>query len=318
MEHNTILRALTTIVALAVCGRWAAAQVALKPTGENALPLRAKSVAATVLVKQTRFATTDLELVFANELGNRVEADFMYTVPEGAVVTDFAYFFGAERVPARVAEKKRAAAIYKAITDRQRDPALVEMVGKNTFRARIFPVEPNADLRVQIRYVQVLPIGANGAATLSLPLQTPKSVKWDKVYVSVRADGAGGDEFANNFGLPIEPDAGGTALTFSGTNYRTEKNLRVSLAAPKPAVTPYLAATSGGKDGFFAATITAPVGAKLNPASLQSSGVPLYAVSAKRLSPRDVLITVRYKKYGTARFSLMDTATGKLILSSPL
>ena len=56
--------------------------------------------------------------------------------------------------------------------------------------------------------------GANGAATLSLPLQTPKSVKWDSVAVSVRADGAGGDEFANNFGLPIEPDAGGTTLSF--------------------------------------------------------------------------------------------------------
>ena len=184
MHQRTFLNTclMTTVVVFIIGGRFAAAQVALKPTGQNALPLRAKSITATVRVQKSRFATTDLELVFANELGNRVEADFLYTVPDGAAVSDFAYFYGKERVPARIAEKARAAAIYKAITTRQRDPALVEMVGKNTFRARIFPVEPNADLRVQIRYVQVLPVGADGRATLALPLQTPKSVKWDSVF----------------------------------------------------------------------------------------------------------------------------------------
>ena len=321
MRNKTVhgLHILTTIVALTVCGKWAAAQVALKPTGQNALPLRAKSLTAAVAVKLTRFATTDMELTFANDLQTRVEADFLYTIPEGAVVTDFAYFYGQERVPARIAEKKRAAAIYKAITTRQRDPALVEMVGTNTFRARIFPVEPNADLRVQIRYVQVLPVGASGAATLSLPLQTPKSVKWDNVAVSVHVAKINGADVANNFGLPTEADTAGNAtLSFSGTNYRTDKNLRVSLAAPKPNATPYLAATSGGTDGFFAAAITAPVGAKLDAASLQSSGVPVYAVQAKRLSGRDVLVTGRYKKNGTARFSVLDAATGKRVSTAPL
>ena len=51
----------------------------------------------------------------------------------------------------------RAAEIYSHITSRNRDPALIEMVGKNTFRARIFPVEPNADLKVEIKIVQTLP-----------------------------------------------------------------------------------------------------------------------------------------------------------------
>ena len=133
---------LTTLVALTIWGRVAAAQVVLKPTGQNGVPLRAKSLTATVLVEKTRFATCDLDIVFANDIASRVEADFLYTVPDGAVVTNFAYFYGKERVPARIAEKERAAAIYKHITTRQRDPALVEMVGKNTFRARIFPVEP--------------------------------------------------------------------------------------------------------------------------------------------------------------------------------
>ena len=111
---------------------------------------------------------------------------------------------------------------------------------------------------------------------------------------------------------------GGTMLSFRGTNYRTEKNLRVSLPVPKADTTPYMAATSGGAEGFFAATITAPPGSRLDPASLQLSGVPVYALSTHRLSGRDVLVTGRYRKPGTARFSLRDAATGKRVSSSIL
>ena len=76
----------------------------------------------------------------------QLEADFIYTAPEHATVTGFAYWFKGEKVVARVVEKERAAQIYDLITRPvyNRDPAIVEMIGKNTFRARISPVEARA------------------------------------------------------------------------------------------------------------------------------------------------------------------------------
>ncbi|MDF2440781.1 MAG: Vault protein inter-alpha-trypsin domain, partial [Abditibacteriota bacterium] len=73
-------------------------------------------------------------------------------------MTYFAYWFGNEKVVARIVEKERATASYGYITapPRQRDPVLVELIGKNTFRARIVPVEPNADLKIEMRWVQPL------------------------------------------------------------------------------------------------------------------------------------------------------------------
>ena len=112
----------------------ARAQVLLKPRGGNAAPLRAKSVTADIRIRG-RFAATDLDLTFQNTLTQRVEADFVYALPAHAVVTYFAYYYGDERVVARVAEKERAARIYRYITSRMRDPALIELIGKNTFRA---------------------------------------------------------------------------------------------------------------------------------------------------------------------------------------
>lgn len=73
-----------------------------------------------------------------------MEAEFIYELPAGAVATYFAYWAGEEKVVARVVEKEEAKKIYETITySWSRDPALIEMTRKNTFRARIFPVFPN-------------------------------------------------------------------------------------------------------------------------------------------------------------------------------
>ena len=92
-------------------------------------------------------------------------------------MTSFAYWYGDEKVPARIVEKEEAAAIYAHITARMRDPALVEMIGKNTFRARIFPVMPNSDLKVEMNLVQTLRSDAKGAH-FTLPLQAKKESRW--------------------------------------------------------------------------------------------------------------------------------------------
>ena len=108
----------------------AQAQILLKPNGQNAAPLRVKALKADVKITG-QFASTQLNYTFQNETSERIEADFIYSVPQHATVTHFAYWYGEEKVVARVVEKERAAAIYKHITSRMRDPALVEMIGKN-------------------------------------------------------------------------------------------------------------------------------------------------------------------------------------------
>src|SRR4028119_629781 len=138
-----------------MCVEASQADFLLKPSGQNAVPLRRKALQVNAVLSGGLASVTQT-MTFANESSQRTEADFILSVPDGTVITSFAYWYGKEKVVARVVEKERAAAIYQHITSRQRDPALVEMTGKNTFRARIFPVEPNADLRVEIGTVAPL------------------------------------------------------------------------------------------------------------------------------------------------------------------
>jgi hypothetical protein len=101
-----LLLALAVLASMVLLASPASAQVLLKPNGQNAMPLRTKAVKADVHIRG-QFASTNMETTFQNETLQRIEADFIYTVPDGAVVTYFAYWFGNEKVVARVVEKQR-------------------------------------------------------------------------------------------------------------------------------------------------------------------------------------------------------------------
>ena len=53
--------------------------------------------------------------------------------------------------------REEARAVYEAIVRRQRDPALLEYVGRDLFQARIFPIPPGGQRKIELSYEQVLP-----------------------------------------------------------------------------------------------------------------------------------------------------------------
>jgi hypothetical protein len=314
MLRATTLCALTLFALGSLSAKTAAAQTLLKPNGGNAAPLRMKIMKAAVRIDGA-FATTDLDLTFQNEESRRVEADFLSAVPPGAVVTDFAYYYGDERVPARVAEKERAAAIYRAITSRMRDPALVELIGKNLFRARIFPVMPNADLRVRIRMVQALTADRSGWV-YSLPLRTEEPAKNALDLIDLSAEvrpGDGVSGVSNSLGLPVTKRDGVYRLAFAASNYRPQRDLRIVLSRrAEPIATALFAARSGGRDGFFALSLTP--NRTLSHPTVRISGVRTYDLvpfSSGGAGPtRPLVVCGRYRGSGNATVLLQGTSAG--------
>lgn len=173
------------LAAFLVAGAHAGAQIVLKPSGRDAVRLQPRTVDVRATVRGG-VAATVWTYTFANNARFQGQADFLLAIPEGGVVGGFAYWYQGEKVVARVAEKERAKRIYEAIVARQRDPALVELVGKRTFRVRIFPVDPDADLKVEVSMAQALPASPDGA-TLSIPLRSLG--KLERATVSVAGDG---------------------------------------------------------------------------------------------------------------------------------
>jgi Ca-activated chloride channel family protein len=73
----------------------------------------------------------------------------------------------------KLLSKEEARRIYEDIVRRRRDPALLEYMGRDLFQTSVFPVPPNGESSVQIRYTQLLKKDS-GLIDFLLPLGTAK------------------------------------------------------------------------------------------------------------------------------------------------
>ena len=94
---------------------------------------------------------------FVNRGGQVGEADYLYPLPAGAAFQELQLQIGDEMVSGEVLDAAKARAIYEEIVRRQRDPALVEWMGRGLLRARIFPIAPGETKRVLVRFATVAP-----------------------------------------------------------------------------------------------------------------------------------------------------------------
>ena len=85
-------------------------------------------------------ATTTVTQVFRNPNALILEGSYVFPIPENASLTEFTMIMNGKKVVGEVLERDKARGIYEAIVAKQRDPALLEYVGRKLFRARVFPI----------------------------------------------------------------------------------------------------------------------------------------------------------------------------------
>lgn len=134
----------------------------------------------------SQVATTHIDQVFINDSGQELEGDYIFPLPEGADISQFSMWVDGKRLEAQVLSAEEARRIYEEIVRSRRDPALLEYVGRNAFRARIYPIAPFGEKRIEIEYSEVLP-AENGLVRYVYPLNTEKfsSQPLQQVSISV-------------------------------------------------------------------------------------------------------------------------------------
>ncbi|MEZ7890516.1 MAG: VIT domain-containing protein [Candidatus Wallbacteria bacterium] len=99
---------------------------------------------------------TSIDQIFINEFNQELEGTYIFPVPENATVSDFAMFIDGKRQSAELMDKDKARGIYEDIVRRRQDPALLEYMGSNMFKARVYPIPANGEKRIQLEYQEVL------------------------------------------------------------------------------------------------------------------------------------------------------------------
>ena len=120
-----------------------------------------------------QLTTTKIDQIFANPNNFQLEGTYLFPLPDDVAVSDFVLYIDGKPVKAELLPKDRAQSIYEGIVRSMQDPALLEYVGTRAFRARVFPIPPNGERRIQLEYSQIIKVDS-GLAKYTYPLRTEK------------------------------------------------------------------------------------------------------------------------------------------------
>jgi Ca-activated chloride channel family protein len=109
-----------------------------------------------------KIAETRVLQVYRNHTSSTLEGQYIFTIPEKAMIKDFAIWEDGVRIPGIIMEKERARKIYEELVWRAIDPGLLERAGLeheiNYFSVNVAPIWPHGTKRIEMFYTEDLPL----------------------------------------------------------------------------------------------------------------------------------------------------------------
>lgn len=229
------------------------------PTGARPVhrftPLELRSVRVTAEIKD-QVAETRIEQEFFNSTSRRLEGTFYLPLPKGAHLQKFAMEVNGKMTEAEVLSAEKAKSIYEEIVRKAQDPALLEYMGRDLVKVRIFPIEPHSSKRVEVAYTQLLALDS-GMTSFVLPLSGARhcSSPIQKLAVDLRIESSSGLKaiYSPTHSPEIIRKSNKQArLGLELGNVRPEKDFQVYFSMDRGEVGMSLVAhRKPGEDGYF-------------------------------------------------------------------
>jgi Ca-activated chloride channel family protein len=215
---------------LIVGSTWADGFIVVPPSprGRSFIPLSIKYHHVEVDI-DNQIATTKIDQVFINENDRELEGIYIFPIPEEASISDFTMYVDGKRVSAEVLEKKKARKIYEDIVRRMRDPALLEYIGRDAFRASVYPIPARGEKRVQLEYSQVLRYDS-GLCKYAYPLNTEKfsakPIQSVSVSVKIKSNKAIKSVYSPSHDVDVHrPDDHTAKLGYEASDVKPDRDL---------------------------------------------------------------------------------------------
>ncbi len=120
---------------------------------EIPLPLKHTSVKASVA---GYIATVDVVQQFQNPYDGKIEALYVFPLPENAAITEFVMRIGERRIRGIIRDRKEAEQIYRDARQQGYVASLLTEERPNIFTQHVANIEPGHEIDVQIRYFNTL------------------------------------------------------------------------------------------------------------------------------------------------------------------
>ncbi|MBT4817216.1 MAG: VWA domain-containing protein [Lentisphaerae bacterium] len=120
---------------------------------EVPLPLKHTDVKAQI---SAFVATVDVTQQYHNPFAEKIEAVYVFPLPENAAVTDFIMVIGERRIRGIIREREEAQRIYQEARRQGYRASLLTQERPNIFTQRVANIEPGHDIDVQLTYFHTL------------------------------------------------------------------------------------------------------------------------------------------------------------------
>lgn len=180
-----------------------------------------------------QIAETSVDQSFYNPSPRQLEGTYIFPIPKGAQIDRFSMDIDGKLVDAELLDAAKARQVYEDIVRRSKDPGLLEYAGQGLLRARVFPIEPHREKRIQIRYTQLLENDA-GMIEFLYPLNTEKfsSAPIQSVAIKVELECAKGIKsvYSPSHPVDIRRDGNRATIGYEATGVRPDTDFQLLFA----------------------------------------------------------------------------------------
>ncbi|UCG50476.1 MAG: VWA domain-containing protein [Candidatus Latescibacterota bacterium] len=176
---------------------------------------------------ENQVASTTVKQVFENKSRVDLEGIYIFPVPTGASITEFSMWMNGEKVSGEVVEAQRARRIYEDIVRRMKDPGLLEYLGQDMFRARVYPIPGRGEVQIEIVYEEVLELDS-GLIGYAYPLHTencrPRSLGSFAIDVQIKSDAPIKNLYSPTFDIDREITGTTASCSYESDNFISDND----------------------------------------------------------------------------------------------
>jgi len=197
------------------------------------------------VVLQPPVALVQIDQAFYNPFERQEEGTFVFNLPRGASVSRFAMYVAPKQlIEGELVERARGNEIYQSIVSARRDPAILEQVGDNLFKMRVFPIFARDIKRILLDYT--LPLETvDGECSFRMPLLSDLEPIWDfRLSFALPSAVMAGDVKFPSHPITWRTPQGVLTGEFQKQNCRPETDFVVSFKQPpghEPTLRSYVA-----------------------------------------------------------------------------
>jgi TonB-dependent SusC/RagA subfamily outer membrane receptor len=228
---NSFLLSVTILLTLQVSIAFAQTpQLTVDGKSNNGVKLQQLKIDVAIYGNISR---TTWQMTFFNSTSRILEGTLTFPLKDGVSVSRYALDINGKMREAVAVDRGKGTVVFEAIERRRVDPGLLEKVEGNTFRTRIYPINPHSTRTVIIGYEEEMPLADNGNLKFTLPLNVKDTVdKFSLNAAVIQSATAPVTDNSNGDNLQFDKHQNTYTASMEKTNYTPDHSL--SFLIPKP------------------------------------------------------------------------------------